>query len=63
MDNAAMNETKSHAANRIATITIVAAIAAFVCVLPAEIRLGLLLWSLASVPIGVLIGHCVLPGD
>ncbi|HET6307564.1 MAG TPA: hypothetical protein VFG12_10285 [Rhodopila sp.] len=58
-----MNETKSHAANRIATITIVAAIAAFVCVLPAEIRLGLLLWSLASVPIGVLIGHCVLPGD
>jgi hypothetical protein len=63
MDNAAMNETKSHAANRIATITIVAAIAAFVCILPAEIRLGLLLWSLASVPIGVLIGHCVLPGD
>jgi len=58
-----MNETKSHAANRIATITIVAAIAAFVCILPAEIRLGLLLWSLASVPIGVLIGHCVLPGD
>jgi hypothetical protein len=58
-----MNETKAHAASRIATITIVAAIVGVVYALPADIRLWLLLWALASVPIGVLIGHCVLSGD
>lgn len=41
--------------------------AAGVCLLPPETLLlilcGLMAWTFASVPIGVLVGHCALGGD
>jgi len=31
--------------------------------LPSELRIALTIWTLASFPIGVLFGHCVLNDD
>jgi hypothetical protein len=32
-------------------------------VIPTEVRVVLIVWTLASFPIGVLFGHCVLSED
>jgi hypothetical protein len=58
-----VNATNARLASRLVTLAVVVALAGVVYVLPAELRLWLLLWTMASVPAGVLIGHCVLPGD
>jgi hypothetical protein len=39
-------------------IVIIAAILLFL--MPSEVRIALAVWTLASFPIGVLFGHCVL---
>ena len=44
----------------IAPSAFVAIIAGLLSWLPSEIRVGLTVWILASLPIGALIGHCVL---
>jgi hypothetical protein len=45
---------------RLVPLAIVVLVACILYVLPSKALLVLLLWSLASVPIGILIGHCVL---
>jgi hypothetical protein len=53
-------EMKGSGSTRLAPLAIVVLIACVLYVLPSKALLVLLLWSLASVPIGILIGHCVL---
>jgi hypothetical protein len=43
--------------------TIVAVTALLLIVIPSEVRVVLTVWTLASFPIGVLFGHCVLSED
>jgi hypothetical protein len=45
---------------RLVPLTIMVLIACVLYALPSKALLVLLLWSLVSVPIGILIGHCVL---
>ena len=42
---------------------IVAATAVLLTLMPSELRVVLTVWTLASFPIGVLFGHCVLSED
>jgi hypothetical protein len=42
---------------------IVAITALLLIVIPTEVRVVLIVWTLASFPIGVLFGHCVLSED
>jgi hypothetical protein len=53
-------DTKGSGSDRLAPVTIVALTAGLLYILPSKALLIVLLWSLASVPIGILIGHCVL---
>jgi hypothetical protein len=53
-------ETKGTSSTRLVPLTIVVLTAGLLSILPAKALLIVLLWSLASVPIGILIGHCVL---
>ena len=39
---------------------IVAIAALLLAVMPSELRIALTVWTLASFPIGILFGHCVL---
>jgi hypothetical protein len=51
---------KGIGSTRLVPLTIIGLIACVSYVLPSKALLVLLLWSLVSVPIGILIGHCVL---
>jgi hypothetical protein len=42
---------------------IVAITAVLLVLIPSELRIVLTVWTLASFPIGVLFGHCMLSGD
>jgi hypothetical protein len=53
-------EMKGRGATRLAPLTIVVLTAGLLYILPSKALLIVLLWSLVSVPIGILIGHCVL---
>jgi hypothetical protein len=53
-------ETKGRGSIRLAPLTIVVLTAGLLYILPSKALLIVLLWSLVSVPIGILIGHCVL---
>lgn len=53
-------DTKGRASTRLAVLTILGLTAGLLYILPPKALLIVLLWSLASVPIGILIGHCVL---
>lgn len=43
--------------------TVVGIAALLLIMLPSELRIALTIWTLASFPIGVLFGHCVLNDD
>jgi hypothetical protein len=51
---------KGIGSTRLVPLTIMVLIACVLYALPSKALLVLLLWSLVSVPIGILIGHCVL---
>jgi hypothetical protein len=53
-------ETKGRGSTRLAPLTIVILTVGLLYILPSKALLIVLLWSLLSVPIGILIGHCVL---